>query len=102
MCRRKGLTLIESLVVIAIMATLLGLLVPAIQKVRAAALQSKSTNNLRQIAIAIHHFASVNNGHLPLVVGNFNNSSYKGVLFSTILPYTDYASGYKAHLAHPV
>jgi len=63
--RRRGVTLVELLVVVAILAAVMGLLLPAVQSARESGRRSSCSNNLRQIAIAAANHESAR-GRFPV------------------------------------
>jgi len=87
---RGGFTLIELLVVIGIIALLLGLLMPAVQKARESASRISCANNLKQITLAMHHY-HLDNEHLPPRCVLENGATW-AVL---ILPYLEQDNLYK-------
>ena len=64
--KNKAFTLIELLTVIAIVAVLAAILMPAISKVRENAAQSKTFSNMRQLVTAVNSFAVDNKGNIPI------------------------------------
>jgi prepilin-type N-terminal cleavage/methylation domain-containing protein len=98
MRRRSGFTLIELLVVIAIIAILIGLLLPAVQKVREAAARSKSSNNIKQLALACHNYNDAYQGKLPPLTdvgtGAPTGAGLQSIFFN-ILPYIEQDNIYR-------
>lgn len=64
--RRRGLTLVELLVVMSLVALLIALLLPAVQQVREAARKMDCQSHLRQIALGVHQYYELYNGRFFL------------------------------------
>jgi len=94
---RSGFTLIELLVVIAIIAILIGLLLPAVQKVREAAARSTCSNNLKQMGVSFHNYASANQDKLPPMLDRGPNGTpaYWMTFFYSMLPFIEQDAIYK-------
>jgi prepilin-type N-terminal cleavage/methylation domain-containing protein/prepilin-type processing-associated H-X9-DG protein len=60
MVRKSAFTLVELLVVIAIIGVLIGLLLPAVQSARESARRNACSNNVKQLALAVHKYADNN------------------------------------------
>jgi prepilin-type N-terminal cleavage/methylation domain-containing protein/prepilin-type processing-associated H-X9-DG protein len=86
---RRGLSLLELLVVMAIVVVLIGLLLPAVQKVRAAAARVSCGNNLRQLGLGLHQYQAVH-GAFPPATRDDNAAPYPFLSWmGRLLPYVD-------------
>ncbi len=99
---KRGFTLIELLVVIAIISLLMAMLLPAIQKVRAAADKLVCQSNLRQIGIALHHYHNDYNrlpagylANLPYVDGATDTAAGWGWA-AALLPYIEQDANFRS------
>ncbi len=65
MSKRHGFTIVELMVVIAIIGLLVALLLPALQGAREAGRRTQCLNNERQIGLGLLQYVYVNKGHFP-------------------------------------
>ncbi len=97
---RRGFTLIELMVVIAIIGVLIALLLPAVQAAREAARRAQCTNNLKQIGLGLHNYESVAGALPPSVVlaGQAGTVRWWGgwSVHGRILPFLEQGSAFNA------
>ncbi|HEY1860360.1 MAG TPA: DUF1559 domain-containing protein [Gemmataceae bacterium] len=85
---RRGFTLSGLLVTLALLVVLLGLLLPAVQKVRQAADRIKCANNLKQIVLGCHNCHDAF-GRFPPTVGPYGKANSDGTLQFYLLPFLE-------------
>jgi type II secretory pathway pseudopilin PulG len=99
------MTLVELLVVLAIIAVMIGLLLPAIQQIRAAAAMTRSKNNLRQIGLAIQQYALDHHERVPRFYTGDSMSrdadDPADPVFAVLLPYLEQENTYRIVSANP-
>jgi type II secretory pathway pseudopilin PulG len=95
---RPGFTLFQLLIILALVALLFALLLPAVAKVRLAAARSQAMNNLKQIGLALHN-SNDTYGRMPPLAGPFPGQNGQGTLFAYLLPFIEQDNLYKSALA---
>lgn len=87
--RRVGFTLVELLIVIAIIGVLIGLLLPAVQAAREAARRMDCSNRLKQIGLAVQTFHDAHGGLPPQATYTIGTTFSGYSVHARILPYIE-------------
>jgi prepilin-type N-terminal cleavage/methylation domain-containing protein len=88
---RRGFTLVELLVVVAVIGILIGVLLPALAGARAAAVKMQDQNNLRQIGIAYKGYMTETERYLN--TNTFKNFNYFQERWRAVMGLWDYLDG---------
>lgn len=112
MIKKSAFTLIELMVVLAIIGLLIALLIPAVQAARESARRLQCTNHLKQIGLGVQNFMATHNGVPPATIGfpldlsdpladpcatkfgAFTDIWPRASLFTLILPYMEQQNVY--------
>ena len=81
-CNRRAFSLVELLVVVAIIAVLMAILLPAVSKAREAANRTACCSNLRQVYAALSLYALGNNYQVPIGYRTASEQ-YNSMVYST-------------------
>src|SRR5437667_3922160 len=90
---KRGFTLVELLVVVAIIGVLVALLLPAVQSAREAARRSQCVSQLKQVGVAMHNYE---NTYMRLPVGAYG--CCWGTWQVSILPYIEQKALYDLYV----
>ena len=84
---RYGFTVIELLIVIAIIGVLLAITIPAVQKAREAARRTECANNLKQMGLAMHQFLQTHKNQFPK--SSHGTSDLESTWIYTLAPFME-------------
>lgn len=95
----RAFTLVELLVVLAIIGVLVGLLLPAVQQARESARRTQCANNLKQIGLAMHMHCNTYNGRFPR--STHGTMEFEQTWIFTLAPYMENVNSVRICPADP-
>ena len=96
MTKRRGFTLMELLIVLAVIATLAGIGIPLGRSILAKSREAACLNQLRSLGVALESYLQDHNQILPkLAMGRASKSDPSPVLETVLLPYLETPDAFK-------